>query len=290
MTAAGEGLPVVFGVDAVKRTEAAVDRAADEAARRGVPLQLVHAVTPAFHHVPGVEETAHHKALRALGDEALDEARLRVHERLPDLGVTTFIADGTPAQVLVRQSRHAQLVVLGSRRLGRSAEMLSAASTAYPVSANAACPVAVVPETGSVVEEPAYLVVGVDGSRAADAALDYALEAAAVRGISVRPVWVWQPPLLGPRDERAETEKREALLDEAVASRSALHPDVPVTHAVLRGHPVEVLAEASAYAVAVVVGRRGREGFTGMRLGSVPHGLLHRAVCPVITVPGPAQG
>lgn len=50
-------------------------------------------------------------------------------------------------------------------------------------------------------------------------------------------------------------------------------------------HPVEELALASEHALAVVVGRRGRGGFTGMRLGSVPHGLLHRAHCPVVTVP-----
>ncbi|MGW4229466.1 universal stress protein [Streptomyces sp. NPDC004980] len=41
-------------------------------------------------------------------------------------------------------------------------------------------------------------------------------------------------------------------------------------------------------ALAVVVGRRGHGGYTGMRLGSVAHGLLHRAECPVITVPGEA--
>lgn len=51
-----------------------------------------------------------------------------------------------------------------------------------------------------------------------------------------------------------------------------------------RGVPLRLV-----HAIAVVVGRRGREGFTGMRLGSVPHGLLHRAVCPVVTVPSSAH-
>ncbi|MDH6127492.1 nucleotide-binding universal stress UspA family protein [Kitasatospora sp. GP82] len=62
-------------------------------------------------------------------------------------------------------------------------------------------------------------------------------------------------------------------------------PLLTVSRQVLRGHPVEELATASEHALAVVVGRRGRGGFTGMRLGSVPHGLLHRAHCPVVTVP-----
>jgi nucleotide-binding universal stress UspA family protein len=285
MTSAGEVLPIVFGVDIVEQ-DAALAWATEEAARRGAPLQLVHAVLPVTHHVRGVEETAHHKALRQLGDEALDKAEARAHERQPGLEVTTFITDANPAQALVRQSAHAALVVLGSRRLGRLAEVLSTASTKVPVSANASCPVAVVPEAERTVQEPPYLVVGVDGSPSADAALEHALETAASRGASVRAVWVWQRPLLlGSLDEQAALESCRSKLHEATTARSAAYQDVPLSHAVLRGHPVEALAEAAEHAIAVVVGRRGREGFTGMRLGSVPHGLLHRAVCPVVTVP-----
>jgi nucleotide-binding universal stress UspA family protein len=149
--------------------------------------------------------------------------------------------------------------------------------------------VVVVPEAGRTEEEPPYLVVGVDASRSADAALDHALEAAASQGASVRAVWVWQRRLPGLFDEDAALEACHRQLHEATAARSSAYRDVPLSHAVLRGHPVEALAEASEHALAVVVGRRGREGFTGMRLGSVPHGLLHRAACPVITVPPPAD-
>ncbi|WP_406306809.1 universal stress protein [Streptomyces sp. NBC_00885] len=288
MTSAREVRPVVFGVD-TEDQDAALVWATDEAARRGVPLQLVHAVLPVTHRVRGVEETAHHRALRQLGDEELDKAMVCAHERQPGLEVTTLITDANPAQALVRQSAHAGLVVLGSRRLGRLAGVLSAASTTVPVSANAACPVVVVPAAGRTVEEPPYLVVGLDGSPSADAALDHALEAAASRGASVRAVWVWQRPLLGFIDEQAALESCHRQLHEAAAGRSGGHRDVPLSHTVLRGHPVEALAEAAEHALAVVVGRRGREGFTGMRLGSVPHGLLHRAVCPVVTVPPTAH-
>ncbi|WP_328885262.1 universal stress protein [Streptomyces sp. NBC_00316] len=288
MTSASDVLPVVVGVDAAEPANAALDWATDEAALRGASLQLVHAVLPVSHHVRGVEETAHHKALRQLGDEALDKAMLRPHERQPGVEVTTFITDGNPAQVLTRQSAHAQLVVLGSRRLGRLAEMLSAFSTTVPVSANAACPVVVVPDDERSVEEPPYLVVGVDGSPSADAALDRALETAAARGVSVRAVWAWQRPLLRFADEQSALESCNKQLQEATAGRAGAYRDVPLSHSVLPGHPVEALADAAEHALAVVVGRRGREGFTGMRLGSVPHGLLHRAVCPVITVPPPA--
>ncbi|MFI2368089.1 universal stress protein [Streptomyces sp. NPDC018833] len=289
MTSASDVLPIVLGVDAVNPADAALEWATDEAARRGVPLRLVHAVMPVTHRVRGVEDTAHHKALRQLGDEALDKAMARAREQQPGLEVTTFITDATPAQALVRQSAHAGLVVLGSRQLGRLAEVLSAASTTVPVSANAACPVAVVPEAERTVEDPPYLVVGVDGSSSADAALDHALEAAALRGASVRAVSVWQRPLVGFLDEQTALESCHRQLHEATAGRSGAHRDVPLSHTVLRGHPVEALAQAAEHALAVVVGRRGREGFSGMRLGSVPQGLLHRAACPVVSVPPSAH-
>ncbi|MFE3657535.1 universal stress protein [Streptomyces sp. NPDC059165] len=282
-------LPVVVGID-VQDQGVALDWAADEAARRSVPLRLLHAVLPVAHHVRGVSETAHHKALRRLGDEALARSLQRVRERRPGLEVTTTTSDANPAQALVRASARAGLVVLGSRRLGRLAAVLSAASTTVPVSANAACPVVVVPEARRTVGQPPCLVVGVDGSASAAAALAHALDDAASRAATVRAVWVWQPPLLGSVDEPAAIESCRRQLHEATEGRSATHPDVPLGRAVLRGHPVEVLAQDAERAIAVVVGRRGREGFVGMRLGSVPHGLLRRAACPVVVVPPLAPG
>ncbi|MFI8320331.1 universal stress protein [Streptomyces sp. NPDC085529] len=75
------------------------------------------------------------------------------------------------------------------------------------------------------------------------------------------------------------------LLSETTAGRAEKYPDVRLTHEVPVGSPVETLAEAAERVLAVVVGRRGRGGYTGMRVGSVVHGLLHRAHCPVITIP-----
>lgn len=285
MTSDRGALPIMYGVDAAQPADAALDWAADEAARRGVRLHLVHAVLPVTHHVRGVEETAHHKGMRALGEEALDKAAGRARERHPQLDVTMSAEPGNPAAVLVRKSGHAQSVVLGSRRLGRLAEVLSAASTVVPVSAHASCPVVVVPDGERTVEEPPRVVVGVDDSESADAAVDYACGAAARSGASVRAVWAWQRPRFGFCDEQAALEACERHLYAATERRSATWADVTLSREVLPGHPVEVLAGAAEHALALVVGRRGREGFAGMRLGSVPHGLLHRASCPVVIVP-----
>ncbi|MFJ1708404.1 universal stress protein [Kitasatospora sp. NPDC088346] len=285
MTSVSERRPIVFGVDALEPEPMAVAWAADEADRRGLPLRLLHAVPPVIHDLRGFEEDRYHKALRERGDAALDRATGLARTRHPGLALATAVADGIPAQVLCRESAHAELVVLGSRRMNRLEELFSAFSVTVPVSAQAHCPVVVVREPEHITQDPPYVVVGIDGSESSAAAVDVAFDLAARRGAALRAVWVWQSQLIAHFDETAAVQTLRRLLAETTAGRAMAFPDLKLTHEVIRGHPVEELAKASKHALAVVVGRRGRGGFTGMRLGSVPHGLLHRAHCPVVTVP-----
>jgi nucleotide-binding universal stress UspA family protein len=163
--------------------------------------------------------------------------------------------------------------------------MFSSASVVLPLTAHAPCPVAVVPEPEHVTQQPAYFVVGVDGSPHSAAAVDVAFEEAALRGAVLRALYVWHPPLLGVLDEEAAVRECRRVLSETVAGRTATHPDVELHHEVVRGHPLQVLTEAAEHALGLVVGTRGHGGFTGMLLGSVSQGVLHHARCPVITVP-----
>lgn len=91
-------------------------------------------------------------------------------------------------------------------------------------------------------------------------------------------------------DEHAALRECRRVLSETVAGRTATHPEVELHHEVVKGHPVEVLTEAAAHAVGLVVGTRGHGGFAGMLLGSVSQGVLHHARCPVFTVPDPHMG
>ncbi|MCU7826445.1 universal stress protein [Kitasatospora sp. DSM 101779] len=283
MDGSGQSRPVVVGVDDEDTAQPALVWAADEAERRGVQLRLAHATAPNHHR----SHRAGGSGSRKAGRRVLEEAAALVSDGHPGIDLTTVLAEGPPAQVLCHESHDACLVVLGSRRLSRLEEFLGTHSVAVPVSARAACPVVVVLEPGDSTERPPYLVAGVDGSPASRAALAYAFAAAAARGADLRTLWVWQPSLLESTDEVVVLQKCRRLLHETVAEQAEDYPDTTVTRQVVRGHPVEELAEAAERACALVVGRRGRGGFTGMRLGSVPHGLLHRAHCPVTVVPAP---
>ncbi|MFE8006769.1 universal stress protein [Streptomyces sp. NPDC057418] len=275
---------IVVGIDPRDPAVPALAWAADEAERRALPLRLVLALPP-LHDTPHVDPKPRRLVLHAQGQEALTAAAQTIARLTPRVRVVTELVDGQPAAVLCRRANPpTRMVVVGSRRLSRPEEILSASSVAAPLSAQAACPVVVVRAPEHLAHRPAHLVVGVDGSMPSREALKFAFEEADVRGVLVHAVLVWQRSAL--TFGEPQPEERTRLLAEAVAEWSDRYPDVQSRQEVRQGHPVEELALASSTALALIVGRRGRGGYTGMRLGSVAHGLLHRAECPVITVPG----
>ncbi|MEU3885127.1 universal stress protein [Streptomyces sp. NPDC029041] len=289
MTGADGRRPIVVGVDPDPSKRLALAWAADEADRRHLPLRLVHAQgVPTGGYRSGEARPSWeewNRALHGLGEQVLKEAVAFVESRRPAVEVSTLLAEGEPAWVLREEARGAALVVVGSWHLSRRREMSSSASVVLPLTAHAPCPAAMVPEPEHVTQQPAYFVVGVDGSPHSAAAVDVAFEEAALRGALLRALYVWHPPLLGVLDEEAAVRECRRVLSETVAGRTSTHPEVELHHEVVRGHPVQVLTEASEHALGLVVGTRGHGGFTGMLLGSVSQGVLHHARCPVITVP-----
>ena len=84
----------------------------------------------------------------------------------------------------------------------------------------------------------------------------------------------------------AVAENEERLLAQALAGRQEKYPQVSVKHELVLGVTHEALIEASRTAQLVVVGTRGRGGFTGLLLGSVSQALLQQAHCPVTVARG----
>jgi nucleotide-binding universal stress UspA family protein len=139
------------------------------------------------------------------------------------------------------------------------------------------------------------IVVGIDGSRNARQALDWAMAEAAVRGadltvITVNPVsasyWTGAPVMLA-GDEHGFEEGRKAAEEAVGKATAALGDKQPksVTVVAANGFPANILIDASENADLMVVGSRGGGGFGALFLGSVSSQVVHHAKCPVVVVP-----
>jgi len=140
------------------------------------------------------------------------------------------------------------------------------------------------------------IVVGVDGSEGARAALAFAAREAALRGATLRVVTAWELPYsafsggLMPPLNLAEVarENAEKVARAAAEEAEALEPEISVEHLAVQGQPAEVLVGESRDAAVAVVGMRGHGGFASLLLGSVSQQVVHHAACPVVVVPRPA--
>jgi nucleotide-binding universal stress UspA family protein len=139
------------------------------------------------------------------------------------------------------------------------------------------------------------VVVGIDGSTGSRAALRYALEDAARRGTGVRMISGLIPPqywpnaygLAAPPTIGEMKDDLRVIAQRMVAAVVADRPDlaaVPVELHEIEGQPAKVLIEQSRGADLLVVGHRGRGGFTSALLGSVGLQCVLHAQCPVVVV------
>ncbi|WP_282692468.1 universal stress protein [Streptomyces sp. CC208A] len=287
--------PIVVGADGSSSSLAAVEEAAREARRRGAGLRIVHAfVWPAMHppSLLGLEG-----GFRERVEQLVAEAAVRAGETAPGVEVTSAVVTGQPLTVLEKESRGADLVVVGTHGTGGFAGLL-VGSTGVHLAAHGSCPVLVVREGGAA---SGPVLLGVDGSPEGERAVDFAFAEAALREaplVALHAWTTWNAPLPPPQDESepyanppgALAAGEERLVAEALAGHRDRYPGVTVEPRVVRGRTREALIEASRSAQLLVVGARGRGGFTGLLLGSVSQALLHHAHCPVAVARGSDAG
>jgi nucleotide-binding universal stress UspA family protein len=276
---------VLLGYDGTEENEHALCWAVEEARLRGLDLTICscwHWPYPEGH----VDENVQAICQRA-GDNLLREGARRARSLGVPGRVRTLLRREPVSETLVRESDDAELIVIGSHERHRLPE----GSTAVQLPARTHRPVIAVRRPG----RPRGLVVaGVDGSKAADAALGFAIEEAALRECDLRVVYgTWEPgavpdwelSLFADKDRLYEA--RAATLEKTVHPWCRRYPKVPVQVSLSLQRPREALLGAAADADLLVVGDRGTGGLDPLLLGATSSAMLHHAPCTVAIVPPP---
>lgn len=283
---------VVVGIDGSRSSAAALRWAADEARARGCPLLAVHAIAArSVHGVRGYDailqgqigRAAEAVLTRVLAEQSDAVAGLEVARRV--------LVDPSPGRALLDAAAQGGLLVIGARGTGGFRNLLIG-SMCDQAARHAACPLVVVPvdwERGA----PQRLIAGVDGSAGSLGALAWACEEAALHAAALEVVHAYLPYTAGrpfgaefmeaaaPGCERRLQAAAQEVLDEALAEVGA---PPAAQRRVLPGAPASALVEASRAADLLVLGARGREGFSGLLLGSVARQALQQAACPVAII------
>lgn len=144
-------------------------------------------------------------------------------------------------------------------------------------------------------QQPGPVVVGVDGSAGALAALRFALQEGLSRGVTVQVVtsWLLGPPMRDTLMDQAYAEESAAarrIQDQAIAAVSQDLTELPpITQLVVHDLGGATLIDAAREASMLVVGS-GRKTFLARAfLGSVSEFCVRHASVPVVVVPDPSR-
>lgn len=286
--------PIVVGVNGSHGSDLAVRWAAEASAQHRRPLRIVYGIdlialssSVDGHDIitPSIIDAVRERAATVLRDAA-HSAR----EAAPDITIETDASDGSPARLLIDYSETAYMVVLGATVNAGTFAHLGSTLLAVTSHGHGSIVVVRTAEPDRLLRHDGPVVVGIDGGPVSEPAIAVAFAEASSRGAELVALHSWsdwgagefagKPALPFDADEFETAES--AILAERLAGWQEKYPDVTVTRKVYLAGPTEQLAQWSRSAQLVVVGNRGRGGFTGLLLGSTSNFLVQHAHCPVL--------
>jgi len=144
---------ILVGVDGSDYSRRALSWAMREAAHHHVPLTVmtvhsgpVRPATEIYWNIPDLPDKSFDpEPLRTALQEMTDAVAKETGETPPE--ITIKVTTGDPAEELVKASRDAELIVVGSHGRGAFAQLLMG-SVSSKLTHHAACPVVVIRRTG----------------------------------------------------------------------------------------------------------------------------------------------
>jgi nucleotide-binding universal stress UspA family protein len=230
--------------------------------------------------------------------ELQERAERELHRVIADVPADRLaepiVVDGPAGPTLIQVSTGANLLVVGTRGRNAVTDRLLGSVSSYCAAHSTGTPVAVVPSGAPLAAGSDTVVVGVDGSANATAALRWTLER--LPGCQVVAAGCWGLETYGgfeyPALPVAEIQAGAAdALDKTITLATDGHPEWRdrVRGEIRHGDPRWQLRELAAEADLLVLGARGHRGLAHVLLGSVTTSLIHQPVVPTIVVPGSAD-
>jgi nucleotide-binding universal stress UspA family protein len=280
---------LTVGYDGSPAAQRAIRWAAVEAARRLATVKVVSCysvpivVGPWIPSVPVDEDGIREEVTADLGRTMKAVAADHPHVRFEKV-----VVRGAPRDQLVAQAEGSDLLVVGSSGAGEVESWLLG-SVAHAVCRTSPCPVVIVPSQGAM-PVAGRLVVGYDGSPAAGAAIDWAVDEADRRDAELLVLHVWRYPYSDDSDgdeARDFTRVDAGLVLDGGVERAQARSRGPVKGELVEAPPADGLLGAASEADLVVLGSRGHGGIYSSLFGSVAHSVARYSPCPVVVVRAP---
>ena len=284
--------PIVVGTDGSEPSLRAVDWATREAVLRDVPLRIVSicAIKPRINWV--IPPGSGCGSLCEAAGRALQEAGDRADTAAHGLTIDTSLIAGEPAPVLADAARNTLMLVVGSGGMSGLATTAFGSVTRH-AAAHAPCTVVVHRDETSAQHR---IVVGIRDVDDSEAALDFAFDEASHRGVHLLAVQAWhgsRPAGAGGSAVKPKRVSSEAFLRLArlLEPWQEKYPDVEVGAEVIHARPAQALAEITASADLLVLGRHcGCLSGMDSRLGPTTLAVLEHADGPIAIVPDSEAG
>jgi nucleotide-binding universal stress UspA family protein len=233
-------------------------------------------------------------------DRVEAEGNALIEQALAPVSVTTEIKMhsrvkyGRPVDVLrhVADEPGVRMLVVGSRGHGDFADLVLG-SVSHALSHHAPKPLVIVPKLpGDATKFPTKgrIVVGIDGTPEAEAALAWAAQEAGIRGAILEVVVAWSVSkavfptrFLMHRPQESDMQQvAESILDKGIADLG--NTGTRIEAKVLRGDAPTVLINRGRDADLLVIGTRGLNRAKEALLGSVSHACTHHSQTPIAII------
>lgn len=284
---------IIVGYDDSPTSLEAVMWAANEARVRGARLKIMSCFGVPFSGDPisGWSMTEAYNSLIEASQTSLTQIKDAVDEAISGVEIITEASSEPAAFALIDNVGADDLVVVGaSSHHGAAAFWLG--STPRHVVRHSPCPVVVVRGTASR-GRPDRVVVGIDGSRAANRALAWAGDEADRHQVELIVVHGWLYPYL-PVDTTSSQARdltnvdAACVLDRAIESARQQFATT-VSGELVEAGPATALLETVRDGDLLVVGSRGRGALAANLFGSTVNSVLDGSAVPVAVVRGAAE-